>query len=76
MEGTKKKSGKDLLNNLMENVIKIVQTELKAILKKDINKKLCESYAYLLFDKWWSEQVHFYFKFFVHIKKNVGNEKN
>ena len=58
MEGSKKKSGKDLLNNLMENVIKIVQTELKAILKKDINKKLCESYAYLLFDKWWSEQVN------------------
>ena len=52
-----KKSGKDLVNTLMENVIKIVQKELKQILKKDINKKLCESYAYLLFDQWWSQQV-------------------
>lgn len=50
------KGRKDKLKCLMDNVIKIVERELKSILKKDINKKLCESYAFLLFDKWWSEQ--------------------
>ena len=52
-----RKGTKDRLKSLMDNVIKVVENELKSILKKDINKKLCESYAYLLFDKWWSEQV-------------------
>jgi len=51
-----RKGTKDRLKSLMDNVIKVVENELKSILKKDINKKLCESYAYLLFDKWWSEQ--------------------
>jgi hypothetical protein len=36
---------------------KLVEKELKGILQKDINKKLCESYAFLLFDKWWADKV-------------------
>jgi hypothetical protein len=36
---------------------KMVEKELKGILQKDINKKLCESYAFLLFDKWWADKV-------------------
>ena len=33
-----------------------METELKQILKKDINKRICETYAFLLFDNWWTEQ--------------------
>jgi len=54
--GMLRHNGKDTIKSIMEKVIQIVETELKAILKKDINKKLCESYAYLLFDQWWSAQ--------------------
>jgi hypothetical protein len=41
----------------MATVAKLVEKELKAILQRDINKKLCESYAFLLFDKWWADKV-------------------
>lgn len=54
--GATRKSGKDLLKTILDTVVKVVQSELKDILKKDINKKLCENYAFLLFDKWWSDQ--------------------
>ncbi len=41
----------------MATVAKLVEKELKSILQRDINKKLCESYAFLLFDKWWADKV-------------------
>lgn len=54
--GIRKKGRKDMLKSIMDSVMKVVESELKSILNKDINKKLCESYAFLLFDKWWTEQ--------------------
>lgn len=56
MPGIRKKGRKDMLKSIMDSVMKVVESELKSILNKDINKKLCESYAFLLFDKWWTEQ--------------------
>merc|ERR1719322_1198835 len=34
-------------------VVKIVEAELKQILKRDINKRVCETYAFVLYDNWW-----------------------
>ena len=48
--------GKNPLRVIIDNVLHIVETELKQILKKDINKRVCETYAFLLFDNWWTEQ--------------------
>ena len=50
-------SGGDPFKGIMATVAKLVERELKAILQRDINKKLCESYAFLLFDKWWADKV-------------------
>ena len=52
----KKFEGRNPLTVIIDNVLKIVETELKQILKKDINKRICETYAFLLFDNWWTEQ--------------------
>ena len=41
---------------MIDNVVHIVEKELKQILKRDINKRICETYAFLLYDNWWSEQ--------------------
>jgi hypothetical protein len=41
---------------VIDNVVHIVKKELKQILKRDINKRICETYAFLLYDNWWSEQ--------------------
>ena len=41
---------------MIDNVVHIVEKELKQILKRDINKRICENYAFLLYDNWWSEQ--------------------
>ena len=30
--------------------------ELKRALTKDMNKKMCETFAFYLYDKWWQEQ--------------------
>ncbi len=30
--------------------------DLKRVLHKDINKRMCETYAFLMFDRWWEEQ--------------------
>merc|ERR1719266_609341 len=51
-----KYQGKNPLRVIIDNVLHIVETELKQILKKDINKRVCETYAFLLFDNWWTEQ--------------------
>lgn len=37
-------------------VIERVTSELKAILKKDFNKKMIESTAFKAFELWWDEQ--------------------
>lgn len=34
--------------------------ELKRTLRKDITKRMCETYAFYLYDKWWSEQEEKY----------------
>ena len=34
--------------------------ELKNTLHKDINKKICETFAFYLYDKWWAEQEEKY----------------
>lgn len=52
----KKFAGKNPLRVIIDNVLHIVESELKLILKKDINKRVCETYAFLLFDNWWTEQ--------------------
>jgi hypothetical protein len=53
---------------------KMVEKELKGILQKDINKKLCESYAFLLFDKWWADKVQqFSAIFLLHINREQIN---
>jgi len=52
----KKYEGKDPYREIIDNVVHIVEKELKQILKKDINKRICETYAFLLYDNWWSEQ--------------------
>ena len=51
-----KYQGKNPLKVIIENVLGIVEAELKQILKKDISKRVCETYAFLLFDNWWTEQ--------------------
>ena len=53
----KKFAGKNPLRVIIDNVLHIVESELKLILKKDINKRVGETYAFLLFDNWWTEQV-------------------
>ena len=40
---------------MIDKVVHIVEKELKQILKRDINKRICETYAFLLDDNWWSE---------------------
>ena len=30
--------------------------DLKRTLRKDINKRICETFAFILFDNWWTEQ--------------------
>ena len=52
----KKYEGKDPYRAVIDNVVHIVEKELKQILKRDINKRICETYAFLLYDNWWSEQ--------------------
>ena len=39
--------------DVIEAVVKIVEAELKQILRKDINKRVCETYAFVLYDNWW-----------------------
>ena len=51
-----KYQGKNPLKVIIDNVLGIVEAELKQILKKDISKRVCETYAFLLFDNWWTEQ--------------------
>jgi hypothetical protein len=34
--------------------------DLKQTLSKDINKRICETYAFYLYDKWWQEQEEKY----------------
>ena len=30
--------------------------DLKRTLRKDITKRICETFAFLLFEKWWAEE--------------------
>lgn len=48
---------KDPSDRIVTAVIERVKTELKQILKKDINKRMIESIAYRKYDSWWDEQV-------------------
>ncbi len=34
--------------------------DLKLTLQKDINKKMCETFAFYMYDKWWQEQEEKY----------------
>lgn len=37
-----------------------VVRETKRILEKDINKRICENYAFHLYENWWTEQEQKY----------------
>ena len=43
----KKYEEKDPYRAVIDNVVHIVEMELKQILKRDINKRICETYAFL-----------------------------
>lgn len=48
---------KDPSEEIVSAVIERVKSELKQILKRDINKRMIESIAYKKYDSWWDEQV-------------------
>ena len=52
-ERRKVKPGTNPYKYIIEGVIKIVEKELKDILKRDINKRVCATYAFVLYDNWW-----------------------
>jgi hypothetical protein len=52
----KRRVGGNPYRTVIEDVVKIVEKELKQILKKDINKRVCETYAFVLYDHWWQEE--------------------
>ena len=56
----RRRIGENPYKQVIDVVVKIVEAELKQILKKDINKRVCETYAFVLYDNWWmgEEQKH------------------
>ena len=40
--------------------MKVFVQELKRTLHKDINKKMCETLAFFMYEKWWQEQEEKY----------------
>ena len=49
----RRRIGENPYKQVIEVVVKIVEAELKQILKRDINKRVCETYAFVLYDNWW-----------------------
>ena len=52
----KKYEEKDPYRAVIDNVVHIVEKGLKQIHKRNINERICETYAFILYDNWWSEQ--------------------
>ena len=49
-----------LYNYIFRATTERSEYDLKQILSKDINKRICETYAFYLYDKWWQEQEEKY----------------
>ncbi|TRY70386.1 hypothetical protein TCAL_08908 [Tigriopus californicus] len=54
------KSSKDAYRDLIKDSVSCIVKDLKRTLRKDINKRMCETIAFFLFDKWWQEQEEKY----------------
>lgn len=40
--------------------MKVLVRDLKSTLHKDITKKMCETFAFYMYEKWWQEQEEKY----------------
>lgn len=40
--------------------VDVFVNDLKRTLQKDIKKKMCETFAFYMYDKWWQEQEEKY----------------
>jgi len=45
-----------LLDSFNRAVLDSFVEDLKGILCKDIKKRMCETFAFIIYDKWWQEQ--------------------
>eukprot|EP00095_Tigriopus_kingsejongensis_P000095 maker-scaffold1877_size25834-snap-gene-0.7 protein:Tk00095 transcript:maker-scaffold1877_size25834-snap-gene-0.7-mRNA-1 annotation:"hypothetical protein AND_009677" len=61
-EGPEKaaKSSKDAYRDLIKDSVNCIVKDLKRTLRKDMNKRMCETFAFFLFEKWWQEQEEKY----------------